>query len=63
MSPTKIENRVYLIGVGVLGLFYYLLKSSIESDWVFVGICLVYLLSLRGLGYAISKLGSEQADD
>lgn len=63
MSPAKIENWVYIVGVGVLGLFYYLLKSSIVSDWVLVGICFTYLLLLRILGYALSKLGSEHADD
>lgn len=52
------ELLVYLIGIFALAVLYYPLKMLLQSDMIFVGVVVLYVVGLR---FLISWLfGNEQ---
>ena len=58
----RTEGAVYLVGIAILGIFYYQLKALASRPVLLIG-PLVYLIALRVLGrYLAKKWGSNVAD-
>jgi hypothetical protein len=56
MTPRRIEFIVYLVGIALLGLFQQQFRAAIGVDALAFVVVIVYLLCLRALGWALSKL-------
>ena len=50
-----IRYLVYVIGILLLGFFYYPIKVLINNDIVFVVVAVIYLVFLRILGSYIAR--------
>jgi hypothetical protein len=59
MNSQRFRFSVYLIGITPLGLCYDSLKQAVDSDILFVGICLGYLTGLRFVGGALDRNRSQ----
>jgi len=57
----RVEFVVYLVGVGLFGLFYEPLKSAVGTGAVFFGCSIAYLLVLRALGQVARRYFSSRA--
>ena len=53
-------RSIYLIGVLLLGFFYYPIKQYINDPYVLVPLAIVYLLAVRFIGH---KYGKRKEDE
>jgi Kef-type K+ transport system membrane component KefB len=63
VTKRRIEFGIYLIGIFFLTVSYELIKSSLESDWMFILVVVAYLLLVRVVGSVISKHYGQKTDE
>ena len=54
VKSQRVEFIVFLVGVSLLGITYYLLKQALPASMFLIGV-LVYLVALRVLGKYLAK--------
>lgn len=59
MQRPSTEFVVYIVGVGLLGVFFEPARVAVGSSlWVAAAVA-AYLVALRGIGWAIRRMGRE----
>jgi len=56
MKQFDIRYLVYVVGILLLGFFYYPIKVFINNDIVFVVVAVLYLVILRVLGSYLARI-------